>query len=124
MEGDKPGPKPDLTAALLALGVGTTAAPMPRSLLEPHLVENRVYKDTNLSLDGYTFRNCAFINCGLRTTKGSFHLESCYLTNCSVSFGGSAVRAVRLASLLLTDWNQFSEAFRAQVNPDGGITIL
>lgn len=37
-----------------------------------YLIENLVYKDNHLQLDGYRFKNCAFVNCVLHTTSENF----------------------------------------------------
>jgi len=61
-----------LLAQVLAHG-----ARRPLTLLEQYTIDNRVYKNERINLDGYTFRNCAFINCDLNTAKGNFRLQDC-----------------------------------------------
>lgn len=91
--------------------------------LERHVVENRVYKNQRVPLDGYSFKNCAFIECDLHTVKGSFILEDCHITRCMATFNGSALRVVKFSSLILSTWNQLAESLRPTVEPDGGITV-
>ena len=92
-------------------------------LLNPHVVDNRVYKNDLIDLDGYTFRNCAFIGCLLKTSKGNFQIISCHFDSCRVYFSGNSLKAVKLSSLLLGSGEQFGEALRAHRAADGGITI-
>lgn len=92
--------------------------------LQKYVIENRVYKNVQVNLDGYTFRNCAFIGCELRTAKGNFHIVDCHFGDCSVYFVGNALRIVKLSSMLLESWGQLNEGIRAKVEPDGGATIL
>ncbi len=108
---------------LVALTEARRTAGPPLTLFELYTVDNRVYKHQDVYLDGYTFRNCAFINCTLHTSKANFHLVSCHFDLCSVHFSGNALRAVRLSSLLLQDSAQLIEGYRARVDAEGGITI-
>src|SRR5205823_7731250 len=93
------------------------------TLLEPHVVENRVYKNVDLSLDGYTFQNCAFIGCILRANKGNFHVIACHFSSCTVLFTGNALKIVRLSSLLLESWQNVDESLRPHIERDGGVTL-
>lgn len=104
-------------------GPPTTAPAPPLDLLIKYPIENRVYKRAQINLDGYTFRNCAFIGCELYTAKANFHMIDCHFSDCVVYFDGNALRSVQLASLLLGSWQDLSESLRARVEPDGGITI-
>jgi len=112
-------PKPDFSFLAKVLGSGTGVAP----LLERYLVENRVYKNEVVSLDGYTFRNCAFIGCSLLISKGNFHIWDCHIANCMAQFGGNALNVVKLSALMLGTWDQFNEELRPSAEPDGGVTI-
>jgi len=93
------------------------------TLLDPHSVENRVYKNQRISLDGYSFTNCAFINCELFTSKGNFHMVGCYFNLGTVYFSENALRVVRLSALLLGNWGHVPEPLRPHVESDGGVTI-
>jgi hypothetical protein len=93
------------------------------SLFEPHVIENRVYKNENLSLDGYIFRNCAIIDCVLYTEKGNFQIEDCHFARCVATFGGNALRIVKYSALMLSTWEQLIAEFRPAVEADGGVTI-
>ena len=87
-----------------------------------YLVENLVFKDQKVNLDGYRFKNCAFINCVLQTHTGNFKLEECFFSNnWSVLFLGKAATAVRLVSI--TDWSQWNSFLKAKIHPNGGVTI-
>ncbi len=111
--------KSQFLAALAALA----PPPAPLTLLERYTIDNRVYKNDRIDLDGYTFRNCAFINCVLHTAKGNFYLESCHFHLCTLHFSGNALRVVRFSSILLGNWDQLNEGLRAQVHPDGSVSI-
>jgi hypothetical protein len=76
-----------------------------------------------INLDGYTFRNCAFIGCILQTSKGNFHIVDCHITNYTVYFVGNALRIAKLSSMLLDSWGNLNEGIRAKVEPDDGVTI-
>jgi len=103
--------------------LGGSALPSSVDLLEKYTVENRVYKSQRIYLDGYTFKNCAFINCELHASKGSFHLVDCHFNLCTLHFSGNALRSVKLSSLLLGTWAQLNEGLRPIVEWDGGVTI-
>lgn len=85
-------------------------------------VENLVFKQKSVNLDGYIFKNCAFVGCVLITSKGNFQLEECFTGPGSVIyFTGDAQRVVRLASLL--DLKNLDVNLQAQRNPDGSFTV-
>lgn len=85
-------------------------------------VENLVFKDRILYLDGYDFKNCAFVGCTLRTTLGNFTLEQCYFGgNWGVWFEGSAPNIVKLTRIL--DWTNPNPVLSPVIDPDGAITI-
>jgi hypothetical protein len=85
-------------------------------------VENLVFKDRVLYLDGYDFKNCAFIGCTLRTTVGNFTLEQCYFGGSWwVYFDGGALNIVKLTRIL--DWTSPNPGLSPVRDPDGGITI-
>lgn len=114
-------PLNNLNSLLAILGglppVQTTSAP------QLPLVDRRVYKNNALSLDGYTFSNCVFINCHLSTRTGDFRLKDCHLQDCKIFFYGSAQRVVKLSSILIGNWDQLPEGLRVFVEPDLGITV-
>jgi hypothetical protein len=84
-------------------------------------IENVVYKQKQITLDGYKFKNCAFIGCQLFTDVGNFVLEECFLNPQTVFFfKEDALRVVKLASLL--DFAQ-SPGLQPVWHPDGSITI-
>ncbi len=94
------------------------------SLIQPlqYPIDSTVYKEKIINLDGYRFKNCAFVNCVLRTTKGNFMLDACFFGGTTqFYFLGDAVRVVQLASFL--DWENVSPTLRPGVNPDGSVTI-
>jgi hypothetical protein len=114
----------ELSKPELALGLaGLYASPLD-AILQQYDIENRVYKNVQINLDGYTFRNCAFIGCALHTSKGNFHIVDCHVANCSLYFMGNAARSVKLSSMLHESWNNLFEGIRPKVEPDGGVTIL
>jgi len=94
---------------------GTPAPPLDR-LLQPYVIENRVYKNVQINLDGYTFRNCAFIGCELHTRKGNFFILDCHLADCTIYFAGNAIRIVRLSSILLESWGNLNEGCEPKSN--------
>src|SRR5690349_21507557 len=47
----------------------------PLVFFNPYKVEDRVYKNQQINVDGYSFKNCAFINCTITTSKGNFHFD-------------------------------------------------
>lgn len=104
-------------------GSASPAPRLSRPRFERYLVDSRVYKNQTLNLDGYTFKNCAFVNCALTVHKGHFVFEGCFFSNCSVSFSGTALKVVKLSSLFIGTWDQLIEEFRAGVEQDGGFTI-
>ena len=71
-----------------------------RGALSGPTIENHVYRDASLILDGYTFKNCAFYNCNLRTALGNFIFDRCWFGNCRIYFDGSSIRILKLASIL------------------------
>ena len=100
----------------------------PLSRLTPiagllQLVENLVFKGQVINLDGYQFKNCAFVDCTLRTSIGNFKLQECYFQGAWwADFAGRALTVTRLASIL--DLEASDAKYRAVVHPNGGVTIL
>jgi hypothetical protein len=114
------------TNALLSLILqGQAAKQQPQTALafQPYSIDGRVYKNTALNLDGYTFSNCVFIECELTTSKANFHIRDCHFQSCRIVFSGNALRAAKLCSLLMGNWDHLPEALRAKVEPDWGLTI-
>jgi hypothetical protein len=95
--------------------------PPPQGLL--FLIENLVFKDQEIQLDGYRFKNCAFVNCTLCTHSGNFRIEECFFQGTWwARFSGNAIRLVKLASVVdLEAWNP---ELKAVIHPSGGVTIL
>jgi hypothetical protein len=115
-------PNDDTQSLLLHSLYGTPAQPLGR-LLQQYSIENRVYKNVQINLDGYTFRNCAFIGCELHARKGNFHIVDCHISNCTAYFVGNALRIVKLLSIFLESWGNLNVGLRAKIEPDGGATI-
>lgn len=85
-------------------------------------IRDRVYKNESVSLDGYTFINCAFFGCILITSNGNFRFKECFIgLGCTIYFSGSAQRVVKLTSML--DWKNSSPDLIARTNTDGSVTI-
>jgi hypothetical protein len=95
--------------------------PPPPSLLQ--LVENLVFNNQVINLDGYEFKNCAFVDCTLRTSVGNFKLQECFFQGTWwVDFGGRALTITRLASIV--DLEGAEPKYKAIAHPNGGVTIL
>ncbi len=107
----------------LAAALAQIRPPLPLTLFEPYLVENRVYKNTNINLDGYTFRNCAFVNCILHISKGNFELDSCFIHLCTLQISGNAATLLKLYSAFLGNWAELPQGLRPQIETDGSLTI-
>ncbi len=86
-----------------------------------HPVANLVFKEKQINLDGYTFKNCAFVNCALVTKTGNFILEECFIHPGTVLyFQEKANRVAKLASLVdLKNSPELQAIFHA----DGSCTI-
>ena len=91
----------------------------------PFRVENKWYHQQVVSLDGYTFVKCRFDNCQIYTTKGTFTLDHCILSGCSVTFYGEAQKAVQLFNVSnpqkLSIWAK--QGLDATQNEDGTWSI-
>jgi hypothetical protein len=73
----------------------------------PYRVERLWFNQQQVSLDGYRFVGCRFDNCTLRTTRGTFVFENCYVgPNCTIEFLGEASKVVRLYTLVAPQANQ------------------
>ena len=95
-------------------------SPPPSSL---SLVTNLVFTSKMVALDGYHFKNCAFVECALQTAKGNFRLQECYLQGGFwLDFRGDAQRVARLASIV--DWSKATDAVTATFHANGGVSIL
>lgn len=97
--------------------------PQQTFIYQSPVIDARVYKDVSLTLDGYTFSNCVFINCYLTTTTGDFRIKDCHLQGCTIYFNGNALRVVKMSSILMGNWQHLNEALRASKERDGGITV-
>ncbi|MBZ5505765.1 MAG: hypothetical protein LAO78_09775 [Acidobacteriia bacterium] len=91
-------------------------------LFDPFLITDRVYKDQQLNLDGYTFKNCAFINCHLAISNANFSLDKCYFQNSRVFLSGNALKTVKLTALFAR--MEIPDSMRAQLDPDNAVTII
>jgi hypothetical protein len=87
-----------------------------------YLIENLVFKGKKLQLDGYRFKNCAFVDCLFEVNAGNFKIEECFLQgNWWCQFGGIAQRVTKLISIL--DPESAGPDLKAVVHPNGGVTI-
>lgn len=92
----------------------------PPGYLQP--IENLVFKDKTILLDGYRFKNCSFVNCVLLVSSGRFRLEECFLhAGWWANFEGNALNVMKLASIL--DWSSVGAQYRAEWHPNGGVSI-
>jgi hypothetical protein len=92
--------------------------------LTPQLyrIENLVFKEQTVNLDGYYFKNCAFVSCVLTTSAGNFVLDECFFGGeWGVRFGGMAPNIVKLTRIL--DWSEPSVELMPVVSHSGGVTI-
>jgi len=113
----------DQESTLSLYSLLTQSQPSASLVHQSPVVESRVYKDVGLSLDGYTFSNCVFINCQLTTSTGDFRIKDCHMQSCKVYFYGNALRVVRLSSILMGNWQYLVEGLRAKIEPDSGFTV-
>jgi hypothetical protein len=110
---DYPGFNPQLVSEIgKALGVLVAAS---------RHIQDRYYKDKVIGLDGYSFTNCCFENCVLRTNTGAFVMSSCRLINCTPEFGPYAVHIIKLFHISDPYWPL--PTFNPSVAPDGTVTI-
>jgi len=85
---------------------------------------DRVYKNQDVFLDGYTFTNCCFINCVLYTDTGMFVLKSCtVMQDCQILLGPAALRIVKLFNLRFYNQNAPWPVYNAVNEPHGSITL-
>jgi hypothetical protein len=89
---------------------------------DPYRIDNRVYKNERLNIDGYRFTNCAFINCTVITMNGNFEINQCYFQASLVYFGGNAQRIMKIAGAFATEWSM-PEGLRPQRESDGAVTV-
>jgi len=106
--------------------VGLTPPPRPvgAPILPPPLypIENLVFKNQKVTLDGYRFKNCAFVDCTLVVRRGNFRLEECFFQGIWwVEFDGNAGRVVKLCSIV--DWSTVGQGLKATVHPNGGVSV-
>ena len=85
---------------------------------------NRVYKNQNIYLDGYTFTNCVFSNCRLYSDTGIFALKSCIIMNdCQPIYGPSALRIIKLFNLQFHNPNATYPIYNVVDEGHGSITL-
>jgi hypothetical protein len=88
-----------------------------------YLIENLVFKDQAIQLDGYRFKNCAFVNCTLHVQSGNFRIEECFIQgNWWANLSGDAARVAKLTTSL--DQDSIGPALRSVIHPNGGISIV
>jgi len=86
------------------------------------LIENLVFNEKSIKLDGYRFRNCAFVNCTLEVRRGNFRLEECFFQgNWWCSFDGDAQRIAKLFTIL--DSATIVPGLKAVLHENGGVSI-
>ena len=84
-------------------------------------IENVVFKQKNMVLDGYKFKNCAFISCVLHISVGNFVLEECFVnSDTTFIFGENALRVSKVCSLLNY---AASPGLHPTIHADGSVTI-
>lgn len=94
--------------------------PTPPGFLYP--IHNLVYKEKRIMLDGYHFKNCAFVDCVLITNTGNFRIEECFVGIWWVNFGINATRIVKLTQML--DRNDWNPGLNPTFHENGGFSIL
>ena len=86
------------------------------------LIENLVFKEQRVVMDGYRFKNCAFVDCTMVVRRGNFKIEECFLQGTWwCVFEGNAQRVTKLGSIL--DWTTVGSDLKAVLHENGGISI-
>ena len=85
-------------------------------------VSGKVFKDKNLTIDGYRFINCRFENCNLTVSRGTFEFHNCVQVGGKRIYGDDAMKCINLYCLKYPNL-QYSKAFAPQINADGSFTI-
>jgi hypothetical protein len=87
----------------------------------PH---DRVYRDQQIYLDGYTFTNCCFSHCELHSDSGIFVLRACLImTDCTFILGSAALRIVRMFNTMYGNPNVTHPVYYAKQDSNGSITV-
>jgi hypothetical protein len=85
-------------------------------------VSDQLFQDKNVTVDGYRFINCSFVNCKLQIMRGTFEFHHCTLTKCTRLFSEGALKSVQLYAL--EDINFASNpSFCPKKNTDGSFSI-
>lgn len=89
----------------------------------PFRIEGQWYHNQTFTLDGFEFVSCRFDSCNLHTSKGTFLINSCVFSNCTLYYWEEALKIVKLYGLLATDAAKRWPGLAPTQNPDGTISI-
>lgn len=120
-------------AALNALSLGAIPAPP----VNPHAnalaqyfsgnaftISGRWYQKKRVQLDGYKFIRCRFDDCILATAKGTFEIDHCFFSKCTIEFSDAAHKIVKLYNVTATEaWTQWPSLTPTYHADDGTYSV-
>jgi hypothetical protein len=92
-------------------------------------IQDRWFKDQQVSIDGYTFERCRFDRCQLVTNIATFSFKDCFIArDCELYLVGPALKVGRLLMHLLETKGRTTrmageEALYARINLDGTFSL-
>ena len=90
----------------------------------PMTIEGQWFHNKQVALDGYRFVKCRFDSCTLVTSKGTFELKNCVVSETEFAYTDEALKIVKLFALgspeMISDWPALSPKLEA----DGTYSIV
>ena len=80
-------------------------------------ISDKVFRDSEIQIDGYRFINCRFLNCTLVVYRGAFEFQLCHKTGGTVVFTGEALKCFQLRE---QDDSVFSLGGDSAIAPESG----
>jgi hypothetical protein len=115
-------PLADRLGDILKAGLEMDPAALLHLLRRRTVVQNFVYRDQTIHLDGFHFTNCRFERCTLASDFGDFTLTRCFISPDSrLGFSSALVRVIRLFHLSVQQ--EVGPGFRPQIDENGLVTI-
>lgn len=59
-------------------------------------VTDQLFEKRSIYIDGYRFINCRFVDCNIRTLRGTFELHHCVILRGAIIYGADALKTIQL----------------------------
>jgi hypothetical protein len=87
-------------------------------------VTDQLFEKRVIYIDGYRFINCRFVDCTVKTLRGTFELHHCVIAGGSINYNADALKSIQLfRSGGAAPAPEVAPKFNGKKYPDGSLSI-